>query len=542
MNGEGDFLLYGSATNYFKFDASATSIDIKSDTFDLDATTIIMDNSTNSGVIKLGSSGGPGSATGTTAGAYIDGTGKFNFVKDANNYIRYTGTDFKMAFGNGTQDFLLNSADNSFRFYDTTESIRIDDTIPVYEGGSTGATSIVYTKGGIGMPTNKATYTGSFTGQSLSVYDAPTGDQNVPLIDAIRFQDTANVNPIANAVASTIFMNAAIDSAATTQYALSARVRVKNTTGLLSGECHLYGAYIDCGNTDDDTGNGGAYRKVTDHADSEAFAIYCNAALYQDGANSKNYGIYANAVGADGENWAGYFNNGNVYIKNDLTINQDLFVNDFARLDALRVGTTSTDPGDGNVYIEGTVTNGTWNGTAIATGYIAAALTSQTSMYNAALKIGRDTHNQFDFATDNVIKVSVNAVDDEFRFAAGGDFHADGDVYAYSGTTASDVSLKKNITDTKYGLDDIMKLRGVDFDWKRDDMGHSVGVLAQEVEVIIPEVVKEYDGMKGRDKVKGVDYNKLVPVLIESIKELKLKLDEQDAIIRDITERELEAK
>jgi hypothetical protein len=159
-----------------------------------------------------------------------------------------------------------------------------------------------------------------------------------------------------------------------------------------------------------------------------------------------------------------------------------------------------------------------------------------------ALKIGRDTHNQFDFATDNVIKVSVNAVDDEFRFAAGGDFHADGDVYAYSGTTASDVSLKKNITDTKYGLDDIMKLRGVDFDWKRDDMGHSVGVLAQEVEVIIPEVVKEYDGMKGRDKVKGVDYNKLVPVLIESIKELKLKLDEQDAIIRDITERELEAK
>ena len=114
----------------------------------------------------------------------------------------------------------------------------------------------------------------------------------------------------------------------------------------------------------------------------------------------------------------------------------------------------------------GTIGTGTWNGTAIATGYIAAALTSQTSMYNAALKIGRDTHNQFDFATDNVIKVSVNAVDDEFRFAAGGDFHADGDVYAYSGTTASDVSLKKNITDTKYGLDDIMKLRGVDFNWK----------------------------------------------------------------------------
>jgi hypothetical protein len=69
-----------------------------------------------------------------------------------------------------------------------------------------------------------------------------------------------------------------------------------------------------------------------------------------------------------------------------------------------------------------------------------------------------------------------------------------------------------------------MKLRGVDFDWKRDDMGHSVGVLAQEVEAIIPEVVKEHDGLRG--KFKAVDYNKLVPILIESIKTLKLEIDE----------------
>ena len=40
----------------------------------------------------------------------------------------------------------------------------------------------------------------------------------------------------------------------------------------------------------------------------------------------------------------------------DLTVSDDLFVNDFARIDALRVGTTSTDPGDGNLYIEGDIT------------------------------------------------------------------------------------------------------------------------------------------------------------------------------------------
>jgi len=43
-----------------------------------------------------------------------------------------------------------------------------------------------------------------------------------------------------------------------------------------------------------------------------------------------------------------------VTVATDLTVNADLFVNDFARIDALRVGTTSTDPGDGNLWVEGT--------------------------------------------------------------------------------------------------------------------------------------------------------------------------------------------
>jgi hypothetical protein len=88
------------------------------------------------------------------------------------------------------------------------------------------------------------------------------------------------------------------------------------------------------------------------------------------------------------------------------------------------------------------------------------------------------------------------------------------------------MNLKENITDTKYGLDDIMKLRGVDFDWKRKGRGRDVGVLAQEVEAVIPELVKEHDGLNGRERFKSVDYNKLVPVLIESIKELKFEIDE----------------
>ena len=154
-----------------------------------------------------------------------------------------------------------------------------------------------------------------------------------------------------------------------------------------------------------------------------------------------------------------------------------------------------------------------------------AAQTGISSIYNTSLKVGRDSGGDWiDFGTDDNIKIYLSNVE-EFRLASGGTFHADGDVVAFSSTVASDMNLKENITDMKYGLDTVMQLRGVEYDWKRKDMGHDVGVLAQEVEAVVPELVKEQQGLNGRGKFKSVDYNKLVPILIESIKELKSEVD-----------------
>jgi len=139
-----------------------------------------------------------------------------------------------------------------------------------------------------------------------------------------------------------------------------------------------------------------------------------------------------------------------------------------------------------------------------------------------AYSFGDDVDTGFFLESAADIGVSL-AGTEEFRFANGGTFHADADVVAFSSTVASDMNLKENITDTKYGLDTVMQLRGVEYDWKREDMGHDVGVLAQEVEAVIPELVKDVDGLRG--KFKAVDYNKLVPILIESIKELKTEVD-----------------
>jgi hypothetical protein len=112
--------------------------------------------------------------------------------------------------------------------------------------------------------------------------------------------------------------------------------------------------------------------------------------------------------------------------------------------------------------------------------------------------------------------------------------HVDGDIVAYSTSVSSDYRLKKNITPISGALDKVNSLRGVMFDWKSGHLAgeHDVGVIAQEVEEIIPEVVKIRKRPDRDIAYKTVDYAKLVPVLIESIKELSAKVESIEAQLK----------
>ena len=84
----------------------------------------------------------------------------------------------------------------------------------------------------------------------------------------------------------------------------------------------------------------------------------------------------------------------------------------------------------------------------------------------------------------------------------------------------SDVRTKENIVTVEGGLDLVSQLRGVWYN-KIDHEDRKVGVIAQEVEEVLPEVVRtDPEGMK------SVDYGKMVGVLIEAIKELKQEIEE----------------
>ena len=103
-----------------------------------------------------------------------------------------------------------------------------------------------------------------------------------------------------------------------------------------------------------------------------------------------------------------------------------------------------------------------------------------------------------------------------------------GDIIAYY---SSDERLKDNVQVIDGALEKVSKLRGVEFDWndKQDTYeGHDIGVIAQDVEAVAPELVQTRE-----DGFKAVKYEKLTALLIEAVKELK----EENKQIRDELEK-----
>ena len=86
--------------------------------------------------------------------------------------------------------------------------------------------------------------------------------------------------------------------------------------------------------------------------------------------------------------------------------------------------------------------------------------------------------------------------------------------------STSDATLKTNVETLTGSLDAVKSLRGVSFDWIENG-GSEVGVIAQEVEDVLPDVVNTNE-----DSIKSVKYGNMVAVLIEAMKEQQAQIDE----------------
>ena len=113
-----------------------------------------------------------------------------------------------------------------------------------------------------------------------------------------------------------------------------------------------------------------------------------------------------------------------------------------------------------------------------------------------------------------------------------GEIIANSNITAYG--SASDIRLKENIETIKDPIDKVQKLRGVTFDYKKDG-SRSTGLIAQELEEVLPEVVYEtVDAYDDDNKYKAVRYGNIVGLLVEAIKEQQNEITELKELINKL--------
>ena len=187
------------------------------------------------------------------------------------------------------------------------------------------------------------------------------------------------------------------------------------------------------------------------------------------------------------------------------------------------------------------------NASAITTGTLDNARTTAASANGASTIVTRDSNGSFTanvgtFTTvagtlSTAAQTSITSVGSlgntqisslGVGTAASG---TAGEIRATNNVTAfysSDERLKDNVQVITNALAKVLQIRGVEFDWNNlsepEDgyfvRKHDIGVIAQEIEKVLPEVVATRE-----DGIKAVKYDRIIPLLIEAIKELKAEVD-----------------
>jgi hypothetical protein len=144
---------------------------------------------------------------------------------------------------------------------------------------------------------------------------------------------------------------------------------------------------------------------------------------------------------------------------------------------------------------------------------------------DGVMEVGRyiDFHSTAADATDFTYRID-NVSDGNLSFS--GSLSVTGVITCTDLNTTSDIILKQNIQTVENALDIVNDLRGVKFEWKENNKP-SFGVVAQELQEVLPELVTNTDP-------KTVNYNGIIGVLIEAIKEQQRQIEDLRARIDKI--------
>jgi len=156
-----------------------------------------------------------------------------------------------------------------------------------------------------------------------------------------------------------------------------------------------------------------------------------------------------------------------------------------------------------------------------------------TGFNDKVLQLGRDDQGH-DIAMMG--DVGIGTTSPNFKLDVRGDIGNNATLHH------SDIRWKKNVQSLPNSLEKITRLRGVSFEWRQDEFaemnfpeGQRIGLIAQEVEGVIPELVST-----AADGYKSVAYANLVAVLIEAVKEQQKQIEALERRINSLTLKEID--
>ena len=152
--------------------------------------------------------------------------------------------------------------------------------------------------------------------------------------------------------------------------------------------------------------------------------------------------------------------------------------------------------------------------------------------------VNNNDHQYFGLGINGaMLRYQIDDVASQYGFYAGTGAGSSNWVFAMHGngnafcsgtlTELSDVRLKKNIEPLSASLDKLIQLNGYSYNWisEHKDPRQQIGLLAQEVQQLYPQLVTEIKGDNNESNL-GINYIGLIPVLIESIKTLQKEVEE----------------
>lgn len=160
---------------------------------------------------------------------------------------------------------------------------------------------------------------------------------------------------------------------------------------------------------------------------------------------------------------------------------------------------------------------------------------------NSGIFVLQNATNGTDYITQFRISPSVTGVDTDIRplqdntFSLGSSSARWDNIFATNPLiNTSDFREKKEIKAIQYGLEALEQLMPVSYFWKSGDADKKLGLIAQDVLKIIPEVVNVPEN---KEDLLGIKYTELIPVLIQSIKELNEKVEKQQMTIDELVSK-----